>query len=430
MTTKTKDKTNLKTEIIAGITTFFTMSYIIIVNPSILSTQGTGIPFGGALTATVLICFLMTLFMGIYAKLPYGVAPGMGINAFFTFSIILGHGVAWPVALGMVFWSGVLFILVSVTPVRVLIAKAIPVSLRFAIATGIGVFLTFIGLKNAGFIVSDPVTFVKLGEFSSSVGLAILGTIIMIWRLSHKDPLAFIIGIVVVTILGLILGIVHTPEKIFSTPDFSSVFFKLDVLGAIKFSFVPIIISLFFTDLFDSVSTFIGVSQASGMLDKDDQPKNLKQGLIVDAFATLTAGLFGTSSGTTYIESAAGIEAGGRTGITAIFTALCFLPFLFIAPLASMVPAYATAPCLVLVGAMMFKSVSQLSLKKLEDTIPAFLTIILIPLTFSITQGILWGFVSHVVLFILAGRRREIAPMMYGIGVLSVLLLVLEYAGK
>jgi AGZA family xanthine/uracil permease-like MFS transporter len=351
----------------------------------------------------------------------------MGINAFFTFTIILGQHVPWQVALGIIFWAGVLFLIISVTPVRVTIARAIPPGLRLATAAGIGVFLTFIGLKNAGFIASDPVTFVRLGQLDLRVLLAILGLGLMILLMRFKSPFAFLAGIFLITLVAWLAGFVRAPEKFLSAPDFRSVFLKLDILGALRLSLLPAMISILFTDLFDSISTFIGVSQAAGMLDEDGHPKNLKEGLIVDSLATLGAGLAGTSSGTAYIESVAGIEAGGRTGLTAVFTALCFLPCFFLAPLAGMVPAFATAPVLILVGAAMFRSVGGLSFKKIEDTLPAFLTIILIPLTFSITQGILWGFVSHVSLYLIAGRRREIHPVMYALALVSVGLLLLEH---
>ena len=421
-------KPNIRTEAIAGITTFFTMSYIVVVNPSILSTTGTGMAFSGVLTATVLICFTMTLMMGLFAKLPLAVAPGMGINAFFTYTIILSQGVWWQVALGIVFWAGVLFLVISITPVREIIAKAIPTELRFATAAGIGVFLTFIGLKNAGLIASDPVTFVKLGTLGLPALLTILATALAVWLLTRKSPFAYLAAIVLATAVGWFLNLVPAPPSFFSAPDFQSVFLKLDILGALKLSLAPAIIALMFTDLFDSLSTFIGVAHASNLLDENGNPKNLRQGLIVDSFATFGAGLAGTSPGTAYIESAAGIEVGGRTGLTSVFTALCFLPCFFLAPLAGMVPPFATAAVLILVGAAMFRSVSHISFSKLEEGLPAFLTIILIPLTFSITQGILWGFVSHVGFYMIVGRRREIHPMMWVLAVVAVGLLLLEHA--
>jgi adenine/guanine/hypoxanthine permease len=427
MNSSAAQKPKLKTEAIAGVTTFFTMAYIVIVNPQILSAGGkTGMAFNGVLTATVLVCFTMTLLMGLYAKLPFAVAPGMGINAFFTYTIILGKGVPWPAALGIIFWAGAFFLLISVTPVRESIAKAIPAELRIAAAAGIGIFLTFIGLKNAGFVVADPVTFVKLGALGKPALLTILGLAISVFLMSRKNPFAFLLAIVIVTLVAWALGLVSAPPQILSLPDFKSVFLKLDVFGALKLSLLPSIVAILFTDLFDSISTFIGVAHAADLLDEHGHPRNLRQGLIVDSLATMGAGVAGSSSGTAYIESIAGISMGGRTGLTSVFTALCFLPCFFMAPLAGMVPAFASAAVLILVGAAMFKSVGQIRFSKIEEGLPAFLTLILIPLTFSITQGILWGFISHVGLYLMVGRRCEIHPVMYALALVSIGLLVLE----
>jgi adenine/guanine/hypoxanthine permease len=420
--------TRVRTEAIAGVTTFFTMAYIVIVNPSILSTPGTGIAFSGALTATVLICFTMTLLMGLYAKLPFGVAPGMGINAFFVFTIILTQGVWWQTALGIVFWAGVLFLLISITPIRETIAKAIPSELRIGTATGIGIFLTFIGLKNAGLITSDPVTFVKLGQLNETTLIAVLGMVVIVFLMIRGSSLAYLAGMFVITVVALLRGHITAPDQLITPPDFQTVFLKLDILGALKLSLLPAIVAILFTDLFDSISTFMGVSHASGLLDEKGNPRNLRQGLIVDSFATFGAGLAGTSPGTAYIESIAGINVGGRTGLTAVFTALCFLPCFFLAPLAGMVPPYATAPVLVLVGWAMFKTVAEINFSKIEEGLPAFLTIILIPLTFSITQGILWGFIAHVGLYLIVGRRKEIHSVMYVLALIAVGLLLLEHS--
>ena len=420
-------KRDLKTEAIAGITTFFTMSYIVVVNPQIISADGkTGMAFGGVLTATVIICFTMTLLMGLYAKLPFAVAPGMGINAFFTYAIVLGKGVPWQTALGIIFWAGVFFLLISITPIRESIAKAIPREIRIAAAVGIGIFLTFIGLKNAGFVAADPITFVKIGSLGRPALLTILGVAISIFLMSRRNPFAFLATIVVVTLIAWALGLVSAPPRMLSLPDFKTVFLKLDIFGALKLSLVPSIIAILFTDLFDSISTFIGVAHAGDLLDEQGHPRNLRQGLIVDSLATMGAGLAGTSSGTAYIESIAGISMGGRTGMTSVFTALCFLPCLFIAPVAGMVPPFATAAVLILVGVAMFRSVNEINFSKIEEAVPAFLTLVLIPLTFSITQGILWGFISHVGLYLMVGRRREIHPVMYVLALISIGLLVLE----
>lgn len=420
-------KPDLRTEAIAGITTFFTMAYIVVVNPAILSTPGTGMAFSGVLTATVLICFTMTLLMGLYAKLPFAVAPGMGINAYFTYTVILQQGVWWQVALGIVFWAGVLFLLISVTPIRETIAKAIPPELRIATAAGIGVFLTFIGLKNAGLVVSDPVTLVKLGVLDRHTLFFAVGMLVTVLLLVRRSALAYLSGIFTVTMITWAAGEIRVPEQIFSPPDFKTVFLKLDIIGALKLSLLPAIVGILFTDLFDSISTFIGVSHSANMLDENGDPRNLREGLIVDSVATFGAGVAGTSSGTAYIESVAGINSGGRTGLTSVFTALCFLPCFFLAPLAAMVPLNATAPVLILVGAALFKSVGRINFSRIEEGLPAFLTIILIPLTFSITQGILWGFISHVGLYLVTGRRKDVHPVMYVLAAVAIALLWLEH---
>jgi len=416
------------TEAVAGVTTFFTMAYILVVNPSILSTEGTGMPFSGVLTATVLLCLSMTLLMGLYARLPYGVAPGMGLNAFFTYTIILANGVPWPVALGAVFWAGVIFLIVSATPLRESLAMAIPDGLRAASAAGIGLLLTFIGLQNGGFVAANPATMVGVGPLDHRAVLTMVGLGVIAVLSRRQNPLAFLASMAIVTAAGWAFGDVRLPERPFSAPDFSSVLFRLDILGALQLTLVPSIVAITMTDLFDSISSFIGVSQATGLVDEKGQPLRLRQGLIVDSFATLGAGLLGTSSGTAYVESISGIRMGGRTGRTAVFTALCFLPCLFIAPLAAAVPPYATSAVLIVVGVSMFQAVTRVGWERLEDALPAFVAVVLIPLTFSITQGILWGFVLHAPLHALMGRAREVRPVLWGLAVVAAGLLVLEHS--
>jgi AGZA family xanthine/uracil permease-like MFS transporter len=408
-------------------TTFFTMAYIVVVNPAILSTSGTGIPFSGALTATVLVCALMTFLMGAYANLPFGVAPGMGLNAFFTFTVVLQRDVAWPTALGIVFWAGVLFLLVSATPLREAIALAIPPSLRRATAAGIGLLLAFIGLQNAGFVADNPATLVGVGPLDHRALLTLLGLGVIVWLTRRNSPLAYLAGIFVVTMVAWLGGWVVAPANWTSAPDFESVFLRLDVWGALRLSLLPAILTVMMTDLFDSLSTFIGVAQASNLVDAEGRPRNLRKGLVVDAFATLGAGLFGSSPGTAYVESIAGIRAGGRTGRTAMVTALCFLPCLFVAPLAAAVPSYATAAVLIIVGVSMFQVVAGVDFERLEIAVPAFATLILIPLTFSITQGILWGFILHVALHVIAGRTREMSWTVVALALVAIFLLVLEH---
>jgi len=413
-------------DLAGGITTFFTMAYIVIVNPGILSTPGTGMSFAGAMTATVLIACSMTLLMGMYAKLPFAVAPGMGLNAFFAYTIVLQNHVPWQTALGMVFWAGVLFLVVSATPLREHVAMAIPSGLRIAAAGGIGLLLTFIGFRNAGLIAADPSTIVRLGTLDHRAGFLLMGIVIAVVLLRRRNPFAFLAAIFATTALAWMLRLATPPAQLTSAPDFSSVFLKLDVIDALRWSLLPAIVAILFTDLFDSLSTFIGVASAAGLTEPDGRPLNLRRGLIVDACATFGAGLAGTSSGTAFVESIAGIRVGARSGRASVITALCFVPCLFIAPLAAAVPPYATAAVLVLVGLSMFQMVGSLDFRTLEDSLPAFVTIVLIPLTLSITQGILWGFVLHAVLYVATGRRRELNPTLWALAIISVGLLSLE----
>jgi adenine/guanine/hypoxanthine permease len=414
-------------EVIGGVTTFFTMAYIVVVNPSILATPGTGVPFSGALTATVLIASSMTLLMGLYARLPFAVAPGMGLNAFFAFTIVLQNKVPWQIALGIVFWAGVLFMVVSATPLREHIALAIPPPLRKAAAAGIGLLLTFIGLRNAGLVVADPATLVRMGTLDFRAAFLMLGVLIAVALMRRGNPLAFLGSIFAVTALAWMLRYAQPPQTIVSAPDFSSAFLALDVRGALRLALLPTMLAILFTDLFDSLSTFIGVANAAGLTDADGRPLNLRRGLIVDALATLGAGLAGTSPGTAYVESIAGIRMGARTGTASVVTALCFVPCFFLAPLAAAVPAYATAAVLVLVGVSMFQSIATIDFTIVEDALPAFVTVVLIPLTLSITQGILWGFLLHALLYVVVGRARDVGITLWLLAALSAGLLLLAH---
>jgi AGZA family xanthine/uracil permease-like MFS transporter len=410
-------------DVIGGVTTFFTMAYIVVVNPAILSTSGTGMPFTGAMTATVLVAATMTLLMGVYARLPFAVAPGMGLNAFFAFTIVLQNHVPWQTALGMVFWAGVLFLVVSATPLRERIALAIPPALRAAAAAGIGLLLTFIGLRNTGLVVGDPATLVRMGTIDHRAAFLLLGVAIAAALMRRQNPLAFLTAIAVTTALGWALGLATRPAQWISAPDFSSAFLALDVRGALKVALLPSILAILFTDLFDSLSTFIGVATAAGLTAEDGSPINLRRGLIVDAVATLTSGLAGTSPGTAYVESIAGIRMGARTGRASVVTALCFVPCFFLAPLAAAVPPYATAAVLVLVGVSMFQSIAAIDFRNVEDALPAFVTAVMIPLTVSITQGLLWGFVLHALLYASVGRAREVGVTLWLLSALAAGLL-------
>jgi len=417
----------LYADVVGGVTTFFTMAYIVVVNPAILATAGTGMPFSGAMTATVLVASSMTLLMGVYAGLPFAVAPGMGLNAFFAFTIVLQNKVPWQTALGMVFWAGVLFLVVSTTPVRERIALAIPAALRAAAAAGIGLLLTFIGLRNAGLIVGDPATLVRMGTLDHRAVFLVAGILIAAAMMRRNNPFAFLTSIFAVTTLAWVLGYATRPDRLTSPPDFSSAFLALDIRGAINLALLPSILAILFTDLFDSLSTFIGVAGASGLTDRDGRPINLRRGLIVDAVATLTSGLAGTSPGTAYVESIAGIRMGARTGRASVVTALCFLPCFFLGPLAAAVPGFATSAVLVLVGVSMFQSIATIEFAAIENALPAFVTIVLIPLTLSITQGLLWGFVLHALLYAAVGRWRDVGATLWLLSALSAVLLIVGH---
>jgi len=427
-------KTNVRTEVLAGITTFLTMAYIIVVNPQLLSQAG--MSFAGVLFATILVCAFSSIFMGLYANLPYGLAPGMSINAFFTFTLVLSMGVPWQTALGAVFVSGIIFIILSVTKVRTIIVKAVPTSLRYAIAAGIGLFLTLIGLTSIGFIVTDETTTVSFGGLNVSIVLFVIGLLLTSVLLVKKVRGALILGIIGTSILAAVFSlvgvaagflaspIVSMPKGVFALPSLE-VLFKLDIRATLTIGMLGPVFTLLFTDLFDSISTFLGVAQAGGLLDKEGQPINVGRAMLVDAFSTTFSGLFGTSSGTTYIESAAGIEEGGRTGLTAVVTGLLFLPFMFLSPLLAFIPAVATAPVLVLIGVFMAKPLTLLDWKNYEEAVPAFVAAVLIPLTYSITQGIVWGFLVYTFIKILVGKAREIHWMLYIIDAFAILSLVL-----
>jgi len=427
-----KNNTTIQTEIIAGLTSFLATAYIIVVNPSILSQAG--MPFAGVLTATVLVCFFSSLMMGLYAKNPILVAPGMGLNAFFTFSAVLGMQVPWQTALGAVFWSGIIFLLLSAFNIRTYIVKAIPKTMRYAIAAGIGLFITLIGFINAGFIVHRPATIIGAGRLNASLLTFVAGLLVTALLVTKKVRGAILLGILFTTIAAWPIGrwyggadnqpLVNW-KGLFAAPDFS-LLLQLDLVHSLQWSVWPVIFAFVFTDMFDSLSTFVGLSEASGLLDEQGEPRNIKQSLLVDAMSTTIAGLAGSSPGTAYIESAVGIEAGGRTGLTAVTGALLFLPFLFLAPLLSIVPAIATAPALVLVGVFMVHPVTKINWSQMDDAIPAFLAMVLIPFTYSITQGIIWGFLSWTVLKFVSGKKASITPALLIIDAFAVLALILE----
>ncbi len=431
-----ENQTSVKTEIIAGITTFLATMYIIVVNPAIVS--ATGMPFSGILTATVLVSAFSSVMMGFYANNPIVVAPGMGLNAFFTYTIVIGMDIKWEVALGAVFWSGVVFLLLSVFNIRVAIVKAIPKQIRYAVAAGIGLFITFIGFIKAGFIVHNPDTLIGLGQFTAPVITFLAGLTITAILLVKRVKAALIFGIAITTLISIPIGRLYgdasainlgvptlvTWQGLFAAPDFS-LFLTLDLIGSLKLSIIPVIFALVFTDMFNSLSTFIGVAEAADLTDEEGEPRHVKASLVVDSVSTAISGLFGTSSGTSYIESATGIEEGGRTGLTAVVAGLLFLPFMFLSPLLSIIPAIATAPALILVGVFMMKPVAKINWTNLDDSIPAFLGMVLIPLTYSVTQGIIWSFLSWTIIKLLIGKKQEVPLMLLIIDFFAILSLVI-----
>lgn len=394
-------------------------------------------PFSAVVTSTVLVCSFGSIAMGIYAKNPFVIAPGMGLNAFFTYTAVLGLGLSYEAALGAVFWAGVLFLILSLFKVRDTIVRSIPYALRYAIAAGIGLFICFIGFQNAGFIVDDKATLVGLGSLKDPIRLTFLiGLAITAMLISRKVTGAMVIGILITTMLAWPIGrwwgdasLINfgTPTLVnytgtFAFPDFS-LLFKADLIGSIKYSFLPVIFVFAFTDLFDSLSTFVGLSEAAGYKDVEGNPKNLKKSLLVDAVTTMFSGLVGTSSGTAYIESAVGIREGGKSGLTAITAGLLFLPFLFFSPLLSIVPSIASSIALVLVGSFMMKPLTKIPWSSPDEAIPVFFTMILMPLTYSITTGIIFGFLSWTLLKLVSGKTKEINPVLVLINLLSLLYL-------
>jgi AGZA family xanthine/uracil permease-like MFS transporter len=432
----TQHRTTLRREIVAGLTTFAAMAYILAVNPGILGQ--TGMDRGALITATALASALMTAVMALATNYPIALAPGMGLNAFFTFGLCLGAKVPWPGALGLVFYSGVIFLVLTLTGIRKKLIEAIPHELKLAITCGIGLFIAFIGLKGGGIIVASPPTFVSLGDLHQPGSLLVLGgivlTAILVWR---KLPGAIIIVIALITALGFFLKatgadgkavpITAAPEAIVALPaSLAPTFLKLD-LGYFWSHWrecLPLLLALLFVDLFDNMGTLIGVCQRAGLLDQDGNLPKLGRALTADATAAMVGSTLGTSTVTSYIESAAGVEAGGRTGLTALTTAGCFLLALFLSPLIAIIPAAATAPALVIVGVFMMQSIAELDLKDFSKAVPAVVTMIAMPLTFSIAEGIALGFVVYVLFNLGTGRAKEVKPLAWVLAVLFLAHLI------
>ena len=422
-----ENKTNVRTEVIAGITTFMTMAYILAVNPDILS--ATGMDKGAIFTATAISAALGTLVMALWAKLPFALAPGMGLNAFFAFGVCLGMGMSWQFALTAVFLEGILFILMTVFNIREVIINAIPGSIKNAISVGIGLFIAFIGLKNSGVIIANDATFVHLGDMkSAAVLLALSGIMLTGILLALKVKGALLIGMIITTIVGIPLGVTQLPHFDFSVPSISSIAWKFDwswlESGEGVFTMITVLFTFLFVDMFDTVGTLIGVSTKANMLNKDGKIPNVKQALMADSIGTTLGAALGTSTVTTYVESAAGVAEGGRTGLTALTTAGLFIVALFLSPLFLMIPAAATASALVLVGVMMMTPIQNLDLNDYTESIPAFFTLVMMPLTFSIAEGIVFGMLSYVVLKLFTGKHKDISIIAYVLAVLFILKFV------
>ena len=430
-----ENNTTIRIEVLAGITSFLACMYIIVVNPAIL--KDAGMPFPALLTATVLVCFFSSVAMGLYANNPIIVAPGMGINAFFTYTAVIGMGMSWQTALGTVFWSGVIIMLLSFSNIRVHILKAVPHSVRMGLASGIGLFIALIGLENAGFLMANKATLISKAPLNAMTATFLIGLAVTIILVIKKVPASMILGIIITTILSIPIGrlwgdasavnfgtpTLVTFNGIFAPPDFS-LFMSMDFIGALKFAAIPVLFTFIFVDMFDSISTFMGLAEAGNLLDKDGQPRNVKHSLVADGFSSVISGVFGTSAGTAYIESATGIREGGRTGLTAVVGGLLFLPCMFFSPLLSIIPSIATAPVLIVVGALFMIPMTRLDWTDFELSFPAFISMIMIPFTFSINEGVIFGLLSYTIIKLVLGKYKELTLTLIILDIFSIIFLI------
>lgn len=448
-----ENNTTLRTEVIAGFTTFITMAYIIFVNPNILRMAGMNSAgalgddalaynafndpvVGAVMVATVLSSALATLIMGLYANYPFALAPGMGLNAFFTFTVVIKMGYSWQSALGAVFVSGIVFIIITITGIREAIVNAIPLSLKNAVSAGIGLFIALIGFSNAGIVVSDPATIIGLGNLTEPhTLLALMGLAITGILMARKVKGAILLGIIITTFLGIPVGIVSIPEgftPVSLPPSLAPTFMKLDfkelfnlsggagILDAV-IGFLGVVLAFTYVDLFDTLGTLVGTGAKAGMLDKEGRLPRINKALMADAVGTSAGALLGTSTVTTYIESAAGIMEGGKTGLTSVVVSLLFLASLFLAPVAGLVPAAATAPALIIVGVLMMGAVREIDFSDFSEALPAFMTIVIMPFSYSIANGIAAGLVFYPLVKVISGRAREVHPIIYILAFLFVL---------
>lgn len=409
--------TTVRTEVMAGITTFLTMAYILAVNPNILST--TGMDKGALFTTTVLASAVTTLLMAFYAKLPFGLAPGMGLNAFFAYTVCLGLGYSWQFALTAVLIEGLIFILLTVTNLREKIVDCLPMTLKHAISAGIGLFIAFLGLQNAGIIVKNDATLVGLGNITTGPALlGIIGLVLTSVLLVKRVKGALLIGILLTTVLGIPLGITHFSGVVSTPPSIEPIFCQFEWHNIFTREMVVVVFTFLFVDLFDTIGTLVGVTTKAGMVTKDGKIPHLKQAFMVDAIGTTMGAALGTSTVTTFVESAAGVGEGGRSGLTAFVTAVCFLIALFLAPFFLAVPGAATAPVLILVGLMMISSVKKIDFSDYSEAIPAFLCIVFMPMAYSISDGIVLGLMSYVLVNLISGKYKKLTLGMYILAVL------------
>ncbi len=414
-----ENRTTVRQEFVGGLTTFMTMAYIVVVNPQILAQAG--MPVDGVIFATCISAAAATLVMGLAANYPIALAPGMSVNAYFTYYVCLSMHVPWQTALAVVFFSGSVFLLLTVTRVRSQIVDGMPNCLKHSTAAGIGLFIAFVGMRNAKLVVANPATFVGLGSFSDrAVQTACFGLALTIVLMARKINGAILIGIFGTTLLGIFRGIAHWPSGIFSLPHPAGTFLQLDFRGALRLGFLEIFFAFLFVDLFDNVGTLVGVCEQAGFI-KDGKIPRVGRALMADAVGTLFGSLTGTSTVTSYIESVAGTAAGARTGLSNVFVAVFFLAAMFCSPLAAAIPDYATAPALILVGALMTQSIAQIDWADFSEAVPAFITMLATPLTFSIATGLSLGLISYTVVKIAAGKIREISVLIW---ILTVLFLL------
>ena len=412
-------QTSVKQEMLGGLTTFVTMAYIVVVNPQILAQAG--MPRDGVVFATCVSAAVATLVMGLYANYPIALAPGMSLNAYFTYSVCIGMHVPWRTALAVVFFSGILFLLLTVTRVREQIVNGMPDCLKHSTAAGIGMFIAFVGLRNAKLVVANTATYVGLGNFADKeVQIACLGLCLTMVLMSRKAPGAILIGVFGTALLGILRGIANWPAAIFAMPHPSATFLQLDFRGASHLSLLEILFAFLFVDLFDNVGTLVGVCEQGGFI-KDGKIPRVGRVLVADAVGTIVGALTGTSTVTSYIESAAGVAAGARTGLSNVAVATLFLLATFCSPLATAIPAYATAPALILVGVLMTQSISQIAWQDFSEAVPAFVTILATPLTSSIATGLSLGLISYTIVKVAAGKLREINPVVWILTILFIL---------